>query len=77
LDSYGVAVRAGVITPNIEDERAVREQMHLPQVPPQVEAEWADSPTRAPITLSGALQGDEQSNAAPNEDAPLTPNPEQ
>ena len=77
LDSYGVAVRAGVITPNIEDERAVREQMHLPQVPPQVEAEWADTPTRAPITLSGELQGDEQPKAAPNEDEPLTPPPQQ
>ena len=58
LDTYGVAVRAGVITPNVEDERAVREQMRLPQVPPQVEQEWVENPVRSPITLSSGLQAD-------------------
>jgi lambda family phage portal protein len=70
LDAYGVAVRAGVITPNIEDEKAMRDQMHLPPVSPEVEEEWTQSPTRAPITLSGALQGAEES--APAADAPAT-----
>lgn len=72
LDTYGIAVRAGVITPNVEDEKAVREQMSLPQVPPQVEQEWQDNPTRAPITLSGALQ---DSGNEGGED--LTPTPQQ
>lgn len=71
LDTYGVAVRAGVITPNLEDERAVREQMRLPQVPPQVEQEWTENPVRSPITLSSGLQADPQGVDASGE--PLTP----
>jgi capsid protein len=72
LDTYGVAVRAGVITPNVEDERAVREQMRLPQVPPQVEEAWQESPTRSPITLSSGLQDSEPQPVDENGE-PLTP----
>ena len=72
LDTYGVAVRAGVITPNVEDERAVREQMRLPQVPPQVEEAWLESPTRSPITLSSGLQDAEPQPVDENGE-PLTP----
>ena len=72
LDTYGVAVRAGVITPNVEDERAVREQMRLPQVPPQVEEAWQESPTRSPITLSSGLQDSEPQPVNENGE-PLTP----
>jgi capsid protein len=72
LDTYGVAVRAGVITPNVEDERAVREQMRLPQVPPQVEEAWQESPTRSPITLSSGLQDAEPQPVDENGE-PLTP----
>ena len=76
LDTYGVAVRAGVITPNVEDERAVREQMRLPQVPPQVEEAWLESPTRSPITLSSGLQDAEPQPVDENGE-PLTPPPQQ
>ena len=72
LDTYGVAVRAGVITPNVEDERAVREQMRLPQVPPQVEEAWQESPTRSPITLSSGLQ-DADPQPVDENGEPLTP----
>ena len=72
LDTYGVAVRAGVITPNVEDEKAVREQMRLPQVPPQVEEAWSESPVRSPITLSSGLQASEEQPATDDDGAPLT-----
>lgn len=72
LETYGVAVRAGVITPNVEDERSVREQMRLPQVPPQVEEAWQESPTRSPITLSSGLQDAEPQPVNENGE-PLTP----
>jgi capsid protein len=72
LDTYGVAVRAGVITPNVEDERAVREQMRLPQVPPQVEEAWSESPVRSPITLSSGLQASEEQPATDGDGVPLT-----
>jgi lambda family phage portal protein len=76
LDTYGVAVRAGVLTPNVEDERAVREQMRLPQVPPQVEEAWQENPTRSPITLSSGLQESDQPPVDENGQA-LTPAPTQ
>lgn len=73
LDTYGVAVRAGVITPNVEDERAVREQMRLPQVPPQVEEAWQESPTRSPITLSSGLQASEEQPVTDDDGSSLAP----
>jgi hypothetical protein len=72
LDTYGVAVRAGVITPNVEDEKALREQMRLPQVPPQVEEAWIESPVRSPITLSSGLQASEEQPATDGDGVPLT-----
>jgi lambda family phage portal protein len=76
LETYGVAVRAGVITPNVEDERSVREQMRLPQVPPQVEEAWQENPTRSPITLSSSLQ-DADPQSVDESGEPLTPQPQQ
>lgn len=52
-EAYGVAVRAGCITPNIEDEKKVRELFGLPEVSADVVAEWArTNGVRTPITLS-------------------------
>lgn len=73
LDTHGVAVRAGVITPNLEDESAVREQMRLPQVPPQVEQEWQENPVRSPITLSSGLQADPNAVDPSGDDSTETP----
>lgn len=61
LDAYGVAVRAGSITPNIEDERALRAKMGLPSPSKDVERVWdEDGGARKPVTL----QSQETQNTA-------------
>lgn len=51
-DAYGVAVRAGVITPTDEDERYFREKMKLPPPNKNVASAWReDGGVRRPITL--------------------------
>ncbi len=56
MDAYGVGVRAGVITPNADDEAALREQFGLPPMNASVLAAWADSKgVRFPITLAQGL----------------------
>jgi hypothetical protein len=55
-DAYGIAVRAGVLTPNLEDEKAVRKMFGLPDASPEVVAEWSRTKgVRLPITLSKDL----------------------
>ena len=55
-NAYGAAVRAGVITPNLEDEKAVRKLFMLPEPAPEVIAEWSRTKgVRLPITLSKDL----------------------
>jgi hypothetical protein len=55
IDSYGVAVRAGVITPCIEDEKMFRDEMGLPEMSAGIKADWAKTDgVRKPITLSVA-----------------------
>lgn len=56
IEAYGAAVRAGVITPNLDDEISIREQMGLPPVNEAVRSAWADNGVRAPITLAKDLQ---------------------
>jgi phage gp29-like protein len=55
-DAYGVAVRAGAITPNLKDEAYFRQIAGLPPVGPEVRAAWTHDPTRSPITI--AQEGD-------------------
>jgi len=56
LDAYGVGVRAGVLTPNIDDEIAIRAQFGLPPVNDAVRAAWSESGgVRFPITLAQDL----------------------
>jgi hypothetical protein len=52
FETYGTAVRSGVITPNIEDEKAVRVKLGLPVVSADVVKAWEDDGgSRKPITL--------------------------
>jgi phage gp29-like protein len=52
VENYGVAVRAGVITPNRDDESHFREKLALPPMSKDVEREWKSvGGTRAPITV--------------------------
>lgn len=57
-ETYGVAVRAGLITPNVDDERAARLMFGLPAPNESVIAEWArTNGVRAPITIAGGASG--------------------
>lgn len=52
VENYSIAVRAGAITPNQEDEAHFRETMGLPPMSAAVLAEWKKlKGTRAPITI--------------------------
>lgn len=53
LEDFGASVRAGVLTPQLDDERYVREAMALPPAGPDVEAAWKEEGgARRPITLT-------------------------
>lgn len=57
-ETYGVAVRAGLITPNIDDERAARIMFGLPPPNESVISEWSrTNGVRAPITIAGGASG--------------------
>jgi lambda family phage portal protein len=52
FDAYGVAVRAGSITPTIEDEKAMRQLAGLPPMTAQATSLWNETKgVRKPITL--------------------------
>jgi hypothetical protein len=52
LDAYGIGVRAGVITPCLEDENEFRAMMGLKPAPALVVQAWSSQGgTRAPVTL--------------------------
>ena len=51
FDAYGVGVRAGAITPQVEDEEHFRTGAGLPVLSPDIAKVWKDEPTRRPITL--------------------------
>lgn len=65
-DAYGVAVRAGAVTPQRADEADFRGELGLPAMSDDVNSAWADDEgIRRPITLRDP-------NAAPS---PFTPGP--
>lgn len=52
FDAYGVGVRAGVITPQPQDEEDFRMASNLPEMSGQVREGWEEEGgTRRPITL--------------------------
>lgn len=52
VENYGIAVRAGAVTPNRDDEAHFREKLALPTMSKDVEREWKKlGGTRAPITI--------------------------
>ena len=59
-DSYGVGVRAGSITPQIEDEVLFREEFGLPAMSASVKTAWDDSDgIRRPTTLKSPSEVEE------------------
>ena len=60
MEAYGVACRAGAITPCLQDENDIRKIFGLRPAPPEVVADWEKSNgTRRPITLSKAATDDQ------------------
>ena len=52
LDAYGVGVRAGTITPQIDDEQTVREMLGLSPMSDEVDRDWqATRGVRTPTTI--------------------------
>lgn len=52
-EAYGVCVRAGLITPCLQDENEFREMLGLKPAPAEVEADWQRSDgVRRPVTLA-------------------------
>jgi lambda family phage portal protein len=55
MDSYGVGVRAGVITPQIDDENSFRNEAGLPKISSAIKEAWEkDGNVRRPVTLQNA-----------------------
>ena len=72
FDAYGVAVRAGAITPAKEDEIDFRKEAGLPSMPQAVTGAWEeDEGFRRPITLLSKAEADAGFDApAPKTDDP-------
>ena len=66
-NGYGIAVRAGAITPQIEDEEIMRKAMGLPAMSAAARELWATQKVREPITLRGAGA---QTDTPPQEENP-------
>ena len=69
LTAYGVGVRAGAITPNVEDENLLRSELGLPPVSEPVRSAWGKEKIRRPITLVQA-EGSGPAPAIPPRDEP-------
>lgn len=59
FDAYGVAVRAGALTPQTDDEKSFRKEANLPAMSSEVNGAWADDGgVRRPITLQSKVERD-------------------
>lgn len=67
LEAYGIAVRAGAITPCLQDENQFRKLMGLETAPAEVVADWTETKgVRKPVTLQA---DNADSNSANNADS--------
>lgn len=65
LEAYGIAVRAGAITPCLQDENQFRKLMGLEPAPAEVVADWSETKgVRKPVTL----QADNSDNSNSDND---------
>lgn len=72
MDSYGVGVRAGAITPTVEDEEHFRSEAGLPPLSSAARSTWSkEDNVRRPITLTppGGEQAAPRPGAQPQEDS--------
>lgn len=58
FNNYGIAVRSGAITPQIQDEEHFRTLSGLPGMNEEVRQSWEDDKIRRPITLSSKREQD-------------------
>jgi hypothetical protein len=75
MNAYGIAVRSGFVTPQIEDEEALRRDLKLPGLSPAARALWeAQGLVRQPVTLKSGAEGKNEAQNAdtdtPEEDTP-------
>jgi len=78
MDSYGVAVRAGAITPQPEDEDHFRAKGGFPPASQAVKSAWEkDEGVRRPITLTQSPGSAAQTVGQKNEEDPDTEKPEE
>jgi len=80
IEEYGVGVRAGVITPNEDDEATMRSEAGLPPMSAAVKAAWAeDGGARKPITLASQTMQTAETDALTEEPAkkPKAPEPDE
>jgi hypothetical protein len=66
VEAYGIAVRAGLITPCLEDENVIREKFGFGPAPASVVADWAKTEgVRKPNTIKSApAEIEEETDAA-------------
>ena len=70
IDAYGIGVRGGVLTPNVDDENAFRKMLGLAKANDDVQSEWKRSNgVRLPITLQKGLSVAEGSTPEPKDNA--------
>jgi len=66
LEAYGAGVRAGVLTPCLQDENEFRGILGLTKAPSIVEQAWASQGgTRAPVTLQRPKDIQKPTNTEP------------
>lgn len=71
VDAYGVSVRAGAITPQLEDEDQFRKEMGLPPMSEDAKRAWLeDKGIRRPVTLKGAGEHKDSGEAPEGDDVP-------
>ena len=67
-ETYGACVRAGLITPCLQDENEFREMLGLKPAPAEVVADWlASDGVRRPITLARPQDTTEEGQAIPEQ----------
>lgn len=71
---YGISVRAGAITPQLEDEERFRAEMGMPPMSDDAKRAWQeDRGVRRPVTLKDSGEGGQQATSDPDDpDAPST-----
>lgn len=65
MNAYGIAVRSGFVTPQIEDEEALRQSLKLPGLSAAARSLWtAQGNVRQPVTLKSGAEGKSEAEDA-------------